>query len=329
MPGSSLPMFRRAALGCLGLIGFGLTALPARAWPDRPVTIVAPFGPGTSQDVLARLLAPRLQAAWGQPVIVNNIVGAAGTIGVDRIAKAPPDGTTLVLAGDAAIVVRVSMSPRPPYDPQRDLAPVTLLGRTPNLLVVSNENPARSLADLIAAARARPGTVTFAHAGTGTSQHIGGELLAQLAGVELTAVAYNDTAAQILDVQNGRVTMGFQSGVVALPRLRDGAWRALAVSSTTRMSVVPDLPTVAEAGLPGFDATAWLAIFAPGGTPAPVVAQLARDMVAAMAAPDMRARMTDLGIEYVGGGPAELRDLVAREIPRMAGVLQRAGVRPE
>lgn len=306
-----------------------IIAGPAMAWPDRPVTIIAPFGPGTSQDVLARLLAPRLQAAWGQPVVVNNVTGAAGTIGVDRVAKARPDGYTLVLAGDAAIVVRVSMSPRPPYEPQRDLAPVTLLGRTPNLLVVSNDNPARSVQDLITAAKAQPGVLTFGHAGTGTSQHIGGEMLAQMAGIGLTGVAYNDPAAQILDVQTGRVTMGFQSGVVALPRVRDNTWRALAVSSAARMSVMPDLPTVGELGLAGFDAAAWLAIFAPAGTPAPVVAQIQRDVVAAMAEPDLRGRMQDLGIEHVGSTSDELRDLVTREIPRMAAVLQRAGIRPE
>lgn len=309
--------------------GYLLAAGPSAAWPDRPVTVIAPFGPGTSQDVLARLLAPRLQAAWGQPVVVNNVTGAAGTIGVDRVAKAQPDGYTLVLAGDAAIVVRVSMSPRPPYDPQRDLAPVSLLGRTPNLLVVSNDNPARSLADLIAAARARPGELTFGHAGTGTSQHIGGEMLAQMAGIELTGVAYNDPAAQILDVQNGRVTMSFQSGVVALPRVRDNAWRALAVSSAARMSAVPEMPTVGELGLPGFDAAAWLAIFAPARTPAPVIAQIHRDVVAAMAVPELRARMADLGIEHVGSTPDELRDLVTREIPRMAAVLARAGIKPD
>ena len=167
------------------------------------------------------------------------------------------------------------------------------------------------------------------HAGTGTSQHIGGEMLAQMAGIELTGVAYNDPAAQVLDVQTGRVTMGFQSGVVALPRVRDNTWRALAVSSAARMGAAPDLPTVGELGLAGFDAAAWLAIFAPAGTPDPVIMQVQRDVVAAMAEPELRARMQDLGIERVGSTSDELRDLVTREIPRMATVLQRAGIRPE
>lgn len=317
----------RRLLLIAGLVA--LVARPALAWPDRPVTIVSPFGPGTSQDVLGRLLAPHLQTAWGQPVVVNNVVGAAGTIGVDRVARSAPDGHTLVLSGDAAIVVRVSMAPRPPYDPQRDLAPVMLLGFTPNVLVVANENPARTVQDIIAQARARPGQITFGHAGPGTSQHIGGEMLAQMAGLELTGVAYNDPAAQILDVQTGRVTMSFQSGVVALPRVRDGAWRALAVSSAQRMTALPNLPTVAETGLAGFEAQAWLAIFAPGNTPAPIVARINRDLVAAMAQPDVRARMAELGIEPVASTPEALRDHVAKEIPRMAGVLQRAGIRPE
>ncbi|MCU0945554.1 MAG: tripartite tricarboxylate transporter substrate binding protein [Rubritepida sp.] len=319
----------RRTLGAGTLAVAALAARPALAWPDRPVTIISPFGPGASQDVLARLLAPKLMAAWGQPVVVQNVTGAAGTIGVDRVAKAAPDGHTLVLSGDAAIVVRVSMSPRPPYDPVRDLAPISLLGRTPNVLVVGPSIPARNVQELVAMARARPGSVTFGHAGPGTSQHIGGELLAQMAGVEMTGVAYNDPAAQIQDVLTGRVTFSFNSGVVSLPRVRDGAWRGLAVSSPQRMAAAPDIPTVAEQGYPGFDATAWLGLFAPAGTPAPAIARIHRDVTAAMGEPDVRARLADLGVEFVASDPEALRDLIGREIPRMAGILQRAGIRPE
>ncbi len=251
-------------------------------------------------------------------------------IGVDRVTKAAPDGHTLGLSADAAIVVRVSMPPRPPYDPRRDLVPVTLIGFTANILVVSNTNPARTLPELVAAARARPGELTFGHAGQGTSQHIGGEMLAQLAGVRLTGVAYNDPAAQVMDVLQGPTTMSFQGGVVALPRLRDGAWRALAVSSPRRMAALPDVPTVAEAaGLPGFDSQAWLSVIAPGGTPAPLVARIQRDVAAAMAEPELRARMAELGIEPMASTPEEFAAHIAREIPRMAGVLERAGIRPE
>ncbi len=318
----------RRALGT-GVVATALTAGPALAWPDRAMTIVAPFGPGSPQDLLARLLSPRMQAAWGQPVVVNNVTGAAGTIGVDRVAKAGPDGHTLVVSGDAAIVVRISMSPRPPYDPVRDLTPISLLGRTTNVLAVGRSVAANNVAELVAMARARPGSVTFGHAGQGTSQHIGGELLAQLTGVEMTGVAYNDQATQLQDVLTGRVTFTFMSGVVALPRLRDGSVRALAVSGPERMATLPDVPTVAEQGYAGFDARAWLGMFAPGNTPPAIINRIHAEVVTAMRDPEVRARVQDLGVDLVVSTPDELRALIAQEIPRMAGILQRAGIRPD
>ena len=199
------------------------------------------------------------------------------------------------------------MAPRPPYDPRRDLAPITLIGRTPNILVVTNSLPAQNLAELVAMARARPGTLTFAHIGNGTSQHIGGEMLAQMAGVEMTAVAYNDGATMIQDILTGRVNMSFQSGVVALPRLRDNAWRAIAVSSPTRMQSAPKRPTVAELGFPGFDATAKLGMLAPASMPAANIARVNRDVLAALADPEIRTRLTDLGVELAGGTAEEFR----------------------
>jgi tripartite-type tricarboxylate transporter receptor subunit TctC len=311
------------------LAGRALPAAAQAAWPDRPVTIIIPFGPGTSQDVIARLIAPILTTRWGKPVVVQNITGAAGTIGVERVARAAPDGHTIVLAGDAAIVVRVSMSPRPPYDPQRDLAPITLVGRTPNVLVVSSQAPYRSVADIVAAARARPGSITFGHAGTGTSQHIGGEMLAQMAGVQLTGVAYNDPAAQVMDVQTARVTMSFQSGVVALPKVRDGSYRALGVSSATRLEALPEVPAVAEQGLPSFEASAWLSMYAPAGTPAPIVQRLSADIRAALQDPEVKRRLDELGVVLVASTPEELAATIAAEIPRMRNVLRAAGIQGE
>ena len=316
---------RRAMLAAPAL----LPAAALAAWPERAVTIIVPFGPGSSQDVLARLMAPHLTRAWGQTVVVSNIVGAAGTIGVDRVAKSAPDGLTLALTGDASIVVRVSMSPRPPYDPVADLAPISQLGRTPNILVVSNATPFTSLAQVVAAAKARPGALSFAHIGAGTSQHIGGELLNQLAGIELNGVAYNDGALQLQDVIAGRATMTFASVVTALPRLRDGSFRALGVSSPERVPAVPDIPTIAEQGFPGFDAVAWLGLFARAGTAAEVVARIQADCIAAMAQPDVAARLADLGVQVTGTTPEQLATLVRAEIPRMAAVLQRAGLRAQ
>ena len=179
-----MALHRRALLAAPAL----LPAIAHAAWPERTVNMIVPFGPGSANDVLARLTAPHLSRAWGQTVVVQNVVGAAGTIGVDRVAKSAPDGLTLALTADASIVVRVSMNPRPPYDPQADLAPISQLARTPNILVVSNATPYTTLAQVVEAARARPGALSFAHIGAGTSQHIGGELLNQLAGIELTGV---------------------------------------------------------------------------------------------------------------------------------------------
>ncbi len=318
---------RRIAALALG-IALVLPAGAARAaWPDRPVTIIANFGPGTSVDLIARLIAPKLTEAWGQPVVVQNVVGAAGVIGADKVAKATPDGYTLLVTGDAAMVVRGSMEPKPPYVTQRDLAPISQLAITPNILVVANGVPGKTLAELLALGRDKPGTLTFAHIGAGTSTHIGGEMLRQVTGVELTPVSYNDAGALIQDVLAGRVTMTFGSVVNTLPRIRDNAWRPLGVSSARRIAAAPEIPTIAEQGVPGFEAVAWLGFMAPAGTPPALVARLNADAVKALRAPDLQPRMLELGIEPVGNTPEEFSALIAREIPRMAGVLEKAGMR--
>ncbi|WP_198376078.1 Bug family tripartite tricarboxylate transporter substrate binding protein [Neoroseomonas rubea] len=319
-------MNRRGLIATTGSLALAGHAAAQPAWPDRAVTIVVPFGAGTAPDLMARLAAPRLSARWGQPVVVQNVVGAAGVVGVERVARAAPDGHTLVLPGDAAIVVRISMTPRPPYDPQRDLAPIMLVGRTTNVLVVASQTPYRSLADIVAAARAQPGTITFGHAGTGTSQHIGGEMLAQMAGVRLTGVAYNDLGAMAIDVQSGRVTMSLMGSVNALPRVRDGSLRALGVSTPARFAALPEVPSIAEQGLPGFDASAWFGLYAPAGTPAAIVARINRDMRAALEQPEARSRFDTLGVDLVAGTPEELARTIATEIPRMRAVLRAAGV---
>ena len=317
----------RTAAGLLALLFAFAAPAAARAWPDRPVTLVSNFGPGTSVDLIARLIAPKLQAAWGQPVVVQNVAGASGTIGADRVARAAPDGHTMLVTGDAAMVVRVSMEPKPPYATLRDLAPVTQLAITPNILVVAPSLPAKTLGELLELARTRPGAFTFGHAGAGTSQHIGGEMLRQLAEVDLTGVSYNDAGAQVQDVLTGRTTMSFNSVVVALPRVRDGSFRPLAVSSAARIAAAPEIPTVAEQGVPDFAAVAWLALLAPAGTPRAVVERAQRDAAAALRAPDLQPRFLELGIEPVGSTPEEFAALIARETERMAGVLERAGLR--
>jgi tripartite-type tricarboxylate transporter receptor subunit TctC len=248
-----------------------LTVSGARAaWPERPVTLVVASPAGGPVDAVARLVGPGMAAA----------ARAAGggaerarrrAVGVERPVRSPPDGHTSALSGDAAVVVRTSMEPRPPYDPRRDLAPVSLLAAAPNLLVVAHDVPARDLQGLVALARARPGALGFAHTGPGTSQHIAGELLRQMAGIDIVGVSYNNPGAQVQDVLAGRVAMTFASAATALPRVRSGDWRALGVTSAERIAAAPEVPTVAEQGFPGFAAAAWFGLLAPAGTPPAVV----------------------------------------------------------
>jgi tripartite-type tricarboxylate transporter receptor subunit TctC len=266
------------------------------AWPERPVTVVVASPAGGPVDAVARLVGPGMAAALGQPVVVQNVPGAAGVVGVERLVRSPPDGHTLALSGDAAVVTRVSMEPRPPYDPRRDLAPVSLLAAAPNLLVVAHDVPARDVQGLVALARARPGALGFAHTGPGTSQHIAGELLRQMAGIDIVGVSYNNPGAQVQDALAGRVAMTFASAATALPRVRSGDWRALGVTSAERIAAAPEIPTVAEQGFPGFAAAAWFGLLAPAGTPPAVVERAHRAAVAALRAPEPQPRLQGLGI---------------------------------
>ncbi len=317
----------RALLGLL--LGVLLATPAAASWPERPVTIVVPFAAGAAPDVLARLYADRLSTAWGRPVVVQNVPGAGGTIGVDRVAKAAPDGYTLIQAGDAAIVVRPSMSPPLPYDPGRDFTPVTLIARTPNVLVAAPTVPAATVPELVALARTRPGELTYAYAGPGTSGHVGGAMLAAMAGVSLNGVAYAQAGQQLQDLLAGRVAFSFLNVVTALPHVREGRLRALGVSGATRLAQLPEVPTVAEQGHPEFEAVAWFGLLAPAGTPQAVVGRIQRDVAAAFADPALRERLTGTGAEPVLSTPEAFRDLVEREIPRMASVVRATGMRAE
>ena len=323
---TALSITRRATLSAPLLLL--LRHAHAADWPDRPVTVVVPFGPGSPADVLARLLAPRLGAAWGQPVVVQNLPGASSTIGVDHVAKAPPDGHTLVLSGDGGVVVRPSMDPPVAYDPVRDLAAVSLLARTRNILVVHPSVPAGNLAELVALARARPGALSYGHTGIGFSIHLGMEMLKQRAGgLDITAVPYANEGPLALDLLQGRISMRLGSGPAVLARVLAGDLRAIAVTSRDRVPALPQVPTVAESGYPGFEAAAWFGVLAPARTPPAVIARLHRGLMDAMQAPEVGGKLEDLALVPVGSTPAEFAALIPREIVRMAAVLEELGLK--
>ncbi|MGE0719741.1 MAG: Bug family tripartite tricarboxylate transporter substrate binding protein, partial [Alphaproteobacteria bacterium] len=285
-----------------------LQAGPACAegrYPEHPVRIAVGFPAGTVPDLATRLVADGLQAAFGQPVLVDNIPGAGGNVATDRVAKAKPDGHTLLMAGNGAIVINPGLYEKLPFDPGRDLVPVSQICMTPNVLVVGNDVPVRDVAGLVALARARPGALSYASSGVGTSQHLAGEMLRSAAGIDLLHVPYTGGGAFMPDVMAGRVTMTFGNIAGSLALIRDGRLRALAVSSLERSPALPDVPSMQEAGFPGFEATAWFGLMAPAGTPPTIVDRLHRETVRVLARPEAGQRLAALGAVPIGNSPQE------------------------
>ena len=299
----------------------------AQTYPDRPIRLLVGFAAGGPADISARVLGDRFAEAWGQPVVVENITGAAGNIATDRVAKAAPDGYTLLLAASATIVTNPSLYQKLAFDPVNDLAPISQVCFTPNLLVVPGDLAAKSVKELVAYARAQPGTLTFGSAGVGTSQHLAGELFKTMAGIDIQHVPYRGIAAVMPDLLGGRLTMAFGNISAVLPQVRAGKLRALAVTSPGRSASVPDLPTMIEEGFAGFDSTAWFALMAPAGTPEPVIAKLHRETARILALPDVRKRFDELGMEVIGNTPADFAAVIKAETPQWARVIKEAGIK--
>jgi tripartite-type tricarboxylate transporter receptor subunit TctC len=317
----------------IGLI-VALTALsapgPAVAqadYPERTVRILVGFPAGGPPDIAARAIADKLSAAWGKPVVVENVTGAGGNLAIDRAVKAEPDGHTLVMAS-SAITITPSLYRNPPYDPQRDLAPVSIAVFTPSILVVNNEVPARSLRELVALARAAPGKLSYGHAGPGSPAHLSGELFKSLAHVDIQGVPYRGIPPLIPDLLAGRITMSLPNMSVVLALVRQGKVRALASISTKRAVALPELPTAAEQGYPEFDVPIWFGLMAPTGTPRPIVDKLHAETARALAAPELRRVWGDIGLEVVADTPAEFAAVIKAEIPRWAKLIRDAGVKP-
>ncbi len=315
-----------AALSLLLIAG---AANAQTSYPDKQVRILVGFAAGGPADIAARIVADRLSEAWGKPVVVENVTGAGGNLAVERAAKAAPDGHTLLMGGNASLIFSPSMYDKLAFDPIKDFAPITQVFVAANVLVVHNDVPAKTLPELIALARAQPGKLTYAHAGAGTSQHLGAELLKYIEHLDIQPVAYRGTTALLPDLLAGRVTMSFANIANVAPLVKEGKLRAFAVSSVKRSAVAPDLPAMIELGYPGFEAVPWFALMAPAGTSPAIIEKVHRETMRVMAMPDVRKSLLDLGLDLIGGTPAELAATIEREIPQWAKVIKAAGVKGE
>jgi len=288
--------------------------------------LVVPFSAGGTTDILARILAEHAQAEFGQPMIVESRPGAGGVTGSAQVATALGDGTTLLMGTPGPIATAPALMASLPYDPLRDLAPITLVANVPNLVVVSPASGITSITGLIAAARARPGSIHFGSAGIGATTHLAGELFKLMAGVDMVHVPYRGSVPALTDLQGGQVQLMFENMPGAIELVRAGRLTGLAVTSPTRALAAPDIPTVAESGLPGFAVVSWFALFAPGSTPAPMVQRLNQGIRRIMARPAVRERMLSLGAEPADGAPEALATLAREETERWGRVIRQAGI---
>ncbi len=318
---------RQLALLALLCVLAPATAL-AQAWPSKPLRIVVPYAPGAINDVLARHMADRLQVLLGQPVIVENRAGGGAVIGTQAVASAPADGYTL-LQVPAAHVNNATLVPRLPYDPINSFSFITLAARAPLLLVAGERFAANSVADLVTLAKKSPGTYSYASSGNGGAAHLMGEMLKQMAGIDLLHVPYKGAAPAMTDVMGGRVDVTFATYTVAAPAIKAGRARILAVTGGKRWPLMPDVPTIAESGVPGYDAAAWWGYAAPAGTPQPIIERLNREINNALAAPALRAALAAEGIEPVGTTPAQFSAFIRSEIPLWAGIIRKGNIRTD
>jgi tripartite-type tricarboxylate transporter receptor subunit TctC len=297
------------------------------SYPTRTIRVLVGFGPGTAPDVAMRVIGNRLAEDWRVPVVIENVIGAAGGAAVDRVAKSTPDGYTLALAGSAAIVINPSLYDKIPYDPIDDLIPISQAFFYPNVLAVNNDVPANTLQELIAIAKARPGSLAYASAGTGTTQHLSGELLKSMAKINLQHVPYRGGIGLIPDLLGGRVAMAINSPVALMPSARDAKLRALAVTSSQRWPSAPELPTIAESGFSGFEVTSWFGLMAPARTPSSIVDKLHVELTSVSSRPDVRDRFRNLDLELIANAPAEFALAIQSESTKWAKLIRDGGLK--
>ena len=324
-------VLRGVIIGCAlssGSLLFSSVA-QAQGWPSKPIRIIVPFTPGGPADLLPRLIGPKLTEAWGQPVVVENKPGAGGNIGMDLAAKSAPDGYTLVIGPVGNIAVNPHLYPNLPYDVARDFAPITSLASFSNALVVHPDVPAKTVNELIALAKAKPKALSFGSPGIGSQAHLAGEFLKLQAGIDIVHIAYNGTAPALRDLLGGQIQFMFAQTSSALPQIQSGKLRALGVASPKRTPLMPELPTIAEGGLPGFEAVSWYALLAPAGTPKEIIAKVQAEVARVLQMPDIREKLAAQGAEPVGNTPEQLAAQIRTESARYADIVKRASIKAE
>jgi tripartite-type tricarboxylate transporter receptor subunit TctC len=315
-----------AALTALLLIDARTAAAAPAEFPSRPIRVVVPFGAGGTSDIIGRILTARMQEGLAQRLVIDNRGGAGGAIGTDIVAKSQPDGHTIVLASNGTHAIVPYLYKKPPYDPIRDFAPVGMVAITPTVLAVNNDLSVKSVKDLIALAKAKPGVLAFGSSGVGSTSHIAGEMLNAMAGVHLTHVPYKSASLAYPDVFSGRIAMLFDTALSMSPHLKMDRLRAIAVTTPKRVASLPNLPTISESGLPGYAMTLWIAMYAPARTPAPLIAKLNSEMNRALSAPEVREQMAQQGAEVSYGTPDDLLAATKLDLKRMGEIVKAANI---
>ncbi|MBX9813061.1 MAG: tripartite tricarboxylate transporter substrate binding protein [Burkholderiales bacterium] len=305
-----------------------MVCVPAQAqtYPVKPIRIIVPFAPGGGADIIARILAQKMTDSWGQQVVVDNRAGASGNIGNELVAKAAPDGYTLLMAS-SALAINPSVYKSVPYDAVRDFAPITRPALLPNILVVHPSLPVKTVKDLVVLAKSKPGQISYASAGAGTGTHLAGEMFKIMAGVDMVHVPYKGGGAVISDLLGGQVALTFATLPSVMPYVKAGRLRAVAMTTTQRWPGLPEVPTIAESGFPGFEISTWIGLLAPAGTPKDVVGKLHGEMVRILKLPDVRERFESLGMEPVGDTPDQFAQYIRSELAKYAKVVKQSGAR--
>jgi len=314
------------AAACLLASAF-VSAAQAQLYPSRSVRIVVPWTPGGGNDVLARVIAQKLAESWGQPVVVENKPGAGGNLGADSVAKSPPDGYTLLVAANNILSINSTINEGTPFDPVKDFAPITLIGAIPVLLATNPSVPAKSVKELIALAKSKPGGLAFGSSGLGSPQHLSAELFSSIAGIRMQHIPYRGATPLVADLVSGQIQLAFGAINSMLALARDGKLRALGVGTTKRLSYLPDVPTISEE-LPGYETDIWIGFVAPAGTPAEIVTRIKDEIHRIFAMPDVREKLAAQGIEPKTSTPEELAALVKSDLVRWAEVIKATGSKP-